>query len=45
MTNPEDLSSLKIQENKFDKILKLKKNFIVGIGITLILLASLIYIL
>ena len=45
MTNPEDLSSLKIQKNKFDKILKLKKNFIVGIGITLILLASLIYIL
>ena len=45
MTNPEDLSSLKIQENKFDKILKLKKNFIVGIGITLILLASLFYIL
>ena len=45
MTNPEDLSSLKIQENKFDKILKLKKKFIVGIGITLILLASLFYIL
>jgi len=45
MTNPEDLSSLKIQESKFDKILKLKKKFIVGIGITLILFASLIYIL
>ena len=45
MTNPEDLSSLKIQENKFDKILKLKQNFIVGIGIILILLTLLIYIL
>ena len=45
MTNPEDLSSLKIQESKLDNILKLKKKFIVGIGITLILLASLFYIL
>ena len=45
MTNPEDLSSLKIKENKFDKILKLKQNFIVGIGIILIFLILLIYIL
>jgi acetyl-CoA carboxylase carboxyl transferase subunit alpha len=40
MTNPGDLSSLQVQESKFDKIMKSKK-IIVPIIISLVLIISL----